>query len=249
MLKVLQDALLIVGLMVIALTPAVGADPAQAQGSGAQAPALPSSLPSALQLQLQALTAGQVAAPGSARVEVVPGQLDPRLKLAPCDRIEPYLPTGARLWGSSKVGLRCTAGPVRWNVYLPVTVKVWSLALVATRPLAAGTDLGPADLALAEVDIAAAPAATFDRLDGLLGRRLAAPLAPGAALRSDMLRSRQWFAAGESVTVIAQGPGFAVSGAGEALGPGIEGQSVRVRTEGGRVLTGTATGDHRVEIR
>ena len=61
---------------------------------------------------------------GDARIEIEPGQLDPRLKLTPCRRIEPYLPTGSTAWGRTRVGLRCLQGPTRWNVYLPVTVRV-----------------------------------------------------------------------------------------------------------------------------
>ena len=66
----------------------------------------------------------------AARVEVVVGQLDPRLHLAPCERIEPYLPPNVRLWGKSRIGLRCTQGRTAWNVYLPIIVKVWGRALV-----------------------------------------------------------------------------------------------------------------------
>jgi flagella basal body P-ring formation protein FlgA len=35
---------------------------------------------------------------------------------------------------------------------------------------------------------------------------------------------------------------------GQAIGAGIEGQSVRVRTEGGRLLNARPTGDRQVEI-
>ena len=33
------------------------------------------------------------------------GSLDPRLKLAPCNQVEPHLPAGTRLWGRSRIGL------------------------------------------------------------------------------------------------------------------------------------------------
>jgi flagella basal body P-ring formation protein FlgA len=201
------------------------------------------------QQQVQALTAGQITAPANARIEVSAGSLDPRLKLAPCNRIEPYLPAGARLWGATRVGLRCSDGPVRWNVYLPVTVKVWAPALVAAAPIAAGTELTGRELMLTEVDIAAAHGATFDQVGALIGRKLATPLAPGAAVRADMLRARQWFAAGDPVMLIARGDGFSVSGSGEALGPGLDGQQVRVRTEGGRIVVGLPVGERRVEIK
>ena len=51
------------------------------------------------------------------RVGVSLGQLDPRMRLAPCDRVKAYLPSGAQLWGRTRVGLRCEQGSVRWNVY------------------------------------------------------------------------------------------------------------------------------------
>jgi flagella basal body P-ring formation protein FlgA len=183
------------------------------------------------------------------RVEVITGQLDPRLKLAPCLKIEPYLPTGQRLWGTARVGLRCASGAVHWNVYLPVTVRVWAPAVVAARDLPAGTELQATDLRLAEVDLAAAASPACTDLAELLGRRLAVALAPGATLRADAVRVRQWFAAGDPVTVIAQGDGFAVSGSAQALAPGLAGQSVRVRTDSGRILVATPVGERRVELR
>ena len=47
----------------------------------------------------------------------------------------------------------------------------------------------------------------------------------------------------------ATGPGYSVPGSGEALSHGIEGQAVRVRTDGGKVVTGQAAGERRVEVR
>ena len=64
------------------------------------------------------------------RMEVSVGTLDSRLRLAPCARVEPYLPAGARLWGRTRLGLRCVDGPTRWNVFLPITVKAFGPAWV-----------------------------------------------------------------------------------------------------------------------
>jgi hypothetical protein len=44
------------------------------------------------------------------RMEVEVGALDRRLTLAPCAQVEPYLPAGSRLWGKTRVGLRCVQG-------------------------------------------------------------------------------------------------------------------------------------------
>jgi flagella basal body P-ring formation protein FlgA len=200
--------------------------------------------------RIQALgeQAGAGLAPGAMRVEIEPGRLDPRLRLAPCERIEPYLPPGARAWGRSRVGLRCVQGPTPWNVYLPVTVKVFAPAWVAATALPAGSELQPGMLRQAEVDWAAQPAPPVLDAARLIGRQLARPVAAGAAVRQSDLKQRQWFAAGDTVQLVARGQGFSVSGEGQAMSPGVEGQPVRVRTDNGRVLTGQAIGQNRVEV-
>ncbi len=184
----------------------------------------------------------------SARVMVELGQADPRLRLAPCQRAEPYLLPGLRLWGRSRIGLRCVEGPTRWNVTLPLTVHVIAPALVATGPLDAGTALQADHLRLADVDLAAEPGAVYTDAAALVGRTLARPLQAGEALRADRLKQRQWFAAGAQVKVVARGDGFAIAGEGQALGQGIEGQDVRVRFENGRTVTGRAIGEREVEV-
>jgi flagellar basal body P-ring formation protein FlgA len=187
-------------------------------------------------------------AAGAPRVEVSVGQLDPRLRLAPCAHVEPYLPEGMRAWGKSRVGLRCTEGSAKWNVYLPITVKVFGRALVASSSLAAGSVIGAADVVLAEVDLAEDNSAAVAASELALGRTLARALKPGQSLRQSHLKPHQWFAAGETVTVVAQGNGFSVAGEAQALNNGIEGQTVRLRTDSGRLLTGLPVGERRVEL-
>lgn len=184
------------------------------------------------------------------RVEVTVGQLDPRLKLAACERVEPYLPNGTRLWGKAHIGLRCVQGPTPWNVYLPITVKVYGRALVATANLAAGSALGAADMAEGEVDLPGEPGMVFapERAQALVGRTLLRPLTAGQGLRSSQLKIRQWFAAGDIVRITAVGAGFSAQGSGEALNAGVEGQTARIRTEGGRIVTATPVGDREVEL-
>jgi flagella basal body P-ring formation protein FlgA len=193
-------------------------------------------------------TAARAAAPAKARVVVEIGQLDPRLRLAPCAQVQPYLPPGMSMWGRTRIGLRCTEGPTRWNVTLPVRVAVFGRAVVATGPLPAGVNLSQDQLAMADIDIAAESGAVFTEPGLLVGRVLARPLAAGDALRAPALKSRQWFAAGETVQVQAVGEGFSVASEAQALGPGLEGQDVRVRFESGRVASGRAVGERRVEL-
>lgn len=225
---------------------ACGAAGALPDPARAQAPA--TSMTPLLARHVQAVALDNVGAPRGARVELEVGELDPRLKLAPCERIEPFVPTGMRLWGKSRIGLRCMAGPVAWKVYLPVTVKVFGQALVAAGPLQAGTELTVLDLRYAEVDLGSLGTPAFTDASRLAGRVLTRALAAGEPLRGDAMRTRQWFGAGEIVTLTAIGRGFAVSSEGQALNPGVEGQPVRVRTENGRIVTGLPVGARRVEI-
>ncbi|MCB2019877.1 MAG: flagellar basal body P-ring formation protein FlgA, partial [Burkholderiaceae bacterium] len=103
------------------------------------------------------------------------------------------------------------------------------------------------DLQTAEVNLAERGAAIV-RLDDAVGRTLARPLTPGQSVRATDLRRRQWFAAGETVQISAIGPGFRVSSEGQALGPGLEGQAARVRTESGRIVVGQPVAERRIEI-
>ena len=188
---------------------------------------------------------------GSApRIDIAVGVLDARLKLAPCLRIEPYVPTGVRLWGRARIGLRCTEGARRWNVYLPVTVHAYGSAWVAAAALAAGTTLQAADITAAEVDLAedadADAAITTQAL--AVGRVLARPLAAGRALRLTDFKPRLWFAAGDTVRVLATGVGFSVASSGQALTAGLEGQAARVRTDSGQVVVGMPVAARQIEI-
>jgi flagella basal body P-ring formation protein FlgA len=169
-------------------------------------------------------------------VEVVLGKLDPRLKLAPCDKVNTYLPDGARLWGRTHVGMRCVKGAVPWNVYWPVTVKVWSSAVVATVPLKPGSIVTAADLRVSEVDLAESPSAAVVNLKDVIGRTVTRLIDPGRSLRVDDVRMRRWFAAGDPVRVVVQGEGFAATTQGVAISHGDEGQCARIRLEGQRVL-------------
>jgi flagella basal body P-ring formation protein FlgA len=227
-------------LAALALTPGWAAEPDP----------LPGGMDSAVWRQIQDLSERSTAgfAAGQARVEISTGQLDPRLKLAPCERIEAYLPAGARAWGRSRVGLRCTQGPSAWNVSLPITVKVFAPALVVHTALPAGTVLQATHLQEAEVDWAAERSPALADPAKLLGRTLGRALSAGAAVRQADLKQQLWFAAGDTVQVVARGAGFSVSGVGLALAPGVEGQPVRVRTDSGRVLSGLPVAANRVEV-
>jgi len=188
-------------------------------------------------------------APPGARIAASAGVLDARLRLAPCARIEPYLVAGLSGWGSTRVGLRCADGRVAWRVFLPVQVQVLAPAWTSKAALPAGALVASDQWELAETDWAAAASPPLGAGASIAGRTLARPIVPGQALREADLQARRWFSSGQPVRIVAAGPGYSVTVEGQALGHGIEGQPVRVRTEGGRILTGQPMGEGWVEVR
>lgn len=200
------------------------------------------------QIQQFALDASRQASLPGLRVQVRVGRLDPRLRLAPCSAVQPYLPANTRLWGTSRIGLRCNDAAARWNVFLPIQVDVFGNALVVRSALPAGHVLAAADLRSAEVNLAATPIVPLASEALAAGRALARPLLAGQAVLPGDLRARQWFAAGDSVRLVAGGGGWQIQGEGQALAPGVEGQRVRVRTESGRVVSGVAVAARVVEV-
>lgn len=198
-------------------------------------------------LVMQAANAALGTQRSGARLEVQVGAPDPRLRLAPCRRVEPYLPAGHRVLGRTRVGLRCVEGAVAWNISLPVTVSLFAPGVVVRDALPAGTRLAAEHLTLAEIDWGVLTGAQSD-VQAWVGRELSRPMAAGTPLQSTDLRQRQWFAAGDSVQLVAHGKGFSVGARVQAMGPGVEGRPVRVRTDNGRVLSGLAVGPNRVEV-
>lgn len=181
------------------------------------------------------------------RVEVSVGTLAAGLQLAPCERIEPFLPPGVRLWGRTSVGMRCTQGAT-WSVLVPVNVRISGPALVAARPLAALQPIGPGDIRTADAEWTREPQGVATDASQLDNRVLARPLAVGQPVPLAALRAPQAVGQGDPVKVVGQGRGFAIQTDGIALAAASDGQTVRVRTESGRIVTGTARVGRLVEL-
>ena len=182
------------------------------------------------------------------KMSVTVGQLDPRLQLAPCRQIEPYLPPGTRLWGKTRVALRCVDGIAKWQVFVPIQVKAIGPAWVVRRDVAAGATLSDDDVMMTEVDWAEDPSPVVAQAHLWANQVTTRALSTGQVLRQHLLRAPQVFQPGSLVRVMAQGGGFQVSADGQALSAGVVGQSVKVRMDNGRVMTGTVVDARTVKV-
>lgn len=161
--------------------------------------------------------------------------------LAPCQHTEYVLAAGARLWGRVNLGERCTSGAT-WTVWHNLQVHVEGPALVARQQLAAGSVPQPANFSVQRVDWTRSPTPPLPIDTRLGGQELQRTLAAGQSLHADHLRPAPSIRSGEVVAAIAEGDGFRIATDAIALASAGEGQSIRVRTPGGKVLSGLVEG-------
>lgn len=197
------------------------------------------------QAATQFLTVQAGGLPGQISVSV--GAIDPRLNLAACAAPEAFLPNGAKAWGKTSVGVRCTV-PSPWTVYIPAMVQVHGEYLAAAVPLAQGQTIGPNDIARVRGDLTSLPPGIVTEHSQAVGYTVARTVALGAPLRQDALRSQQAVAQGQTVRLVSSGPGFKVTSDGRALANGSDGQTIQVRAPNGQVVSGVARPGGLVEV-
>jgi len=214
---------------------------AQAQQSPA-ARQNPNALRTVVEQYLKTQSAGL---PGEVSVKV--GAVDPRISLAACPAPEAFQQPGARPWGKTTVGVRCTA-PSAWTIFVQAQVSVMADYVAAAVPLAQGQPVDPGQLVLMKADIAAMPNGIITDMAQAVGRTPTVSLPAGTALRTDTLRSAPVVQQGQTVRLVSRGSNFSVSSDAKAINKASEGQVVQVRTLSGRVVSGTARADGLVEI-
>lgn len=196
---------------------------------------------SAAQAFLQQQAAGL---PGKVEITVAPAF--PR-GLASCTTLEPFLPSGARMWGRMTVGVRC-AGERPWTIYLQARVSLHATYYLAARAMAPGEVLGAADLVARDGDLAGLPQAVVTDPAEAIGSVSLTRIAGGMPLRRDMLRSASAVTIGQTVKVVAAGDGFAISAEGSVMNNASPGQQVRVKTANGQIISGVVKDGSTVEI-
>ena len=174
--------------------------------------------------------------------EIKVSRLDPRLKLAACQRpLEGFLSAGAKLIGNTTIGIRCT-GNNPWTIYVPTSVKAMRKVVITTHPILRSATISKDDIRLEERDVTAGAEAYIFNPDHVLGKLAKRALNSSTALTPGMLSAPLLIRRGQQVIILAEGPGVEVRMAGTALMDGTEGQIIRAknklskRTVEGRVI-------------
>ncbi|MFM0152793.1 flagellar basal body P-ring formation chaperone FlgA [Paraburkholderia sediminicola] len=218
------------------LRPAAVAQPAPPAGQQ-DAEAIRSAALAFLQQQAAGL-------PGKVEITVAPAF--PR-GLAVCTTLEPFMPSGARLWGRMTVGVRC-AGERPWTIYLQARISLRATYYLAARAMAPGEVLTAADLVARDGDLTGLPQAIVTDPSQAVGSVSLVRVAGGMPLRRDMLKSASAVSIGQTVRVVAAGAGFAISAEGSAMNNASPGQQVRVKTANGQIISGIVKDGSTVEI-
>ncbi|MFA6970905.1 MAG: flagellar basal body P-ring formation chaperone FlgA [Gallionella sp.] len=181
--------------------------------------------------------------PGKAAFNV--NEIDRRIDLRPCKKIEAFLPAGSQLIGRVSIGVRCVE-PNGWSIFIPVQIKITRELLISARPLSMGQAVHEEDLARQTTETMQNIGLTDARQ--VIGKVLRYSIAAGYILREDMLRSPYSVKQGQSVKLSVQGGGFSLSSSGVALNNASEGETVQIRTSSGRVISGIAGTEGVVQI-
>jgi flagella basal body P-ring formation protein FlgA len=181
------------------------------------------------------------------RAEIAVGEIDSRLRLAACEHTEVFLRPGGRLWGRSFVGYRCRQHP-GWSISVPVTVRLYGLALVAAQSLPALQSISTAAVRQEEVEMTREPGGVVVDAAQLEDRICTRGLEPGQPIPLNALRAVPAVGQGDAVKLVGLGSGFSISTDGVALATAAAGESVRVRVESGRTVSGVARRGRIVEV-
>lgn len=184
------------------------------------------------------------ALPGKATYKV--DDIDQRITLPECARLEAFLPTGSQLIGKTSVGVRCLEKN-GWSIFVPVQIRISLNLLVSARQLSQGHTLHEEDLASQTTETSQTGGFTDPKQ--VLGKVLRYSITAGQVLREDMLRPPYSVVQGQVVQIIVRGSGFNIRNEGVALNNASEGQTVQIRTSASRVISGIAAASGVVEIK
>ncbi|CAD5108560.1 flagellar basal body P-ring formation chaperone FlgA [Zestomonas carbonaria] len=183
------------------------------------------------------------------RYEIQVNRLDPRLRLAQCDRdLTASQENAASPIGRVTVRVRCD-GNSPWTVFVPAQVKLFRDVVALIRPMKRGETIGVDDLSLVERDVGLLGQGYLTAMEQAVGKTITRPLLADQVLAPAHLQRSQVVRKGDHVMISARGGKVNVHMNGEALSDGAEGQQIRVRNlSSQRVIKARVAGPGMVEV-
>lgn len=182
------------------------------------------------------------------RLTLEPAPLDPRLRVAACDRpLTGFLTDGDPLHFQTTVGVRCE-GKVHWTIYTSVRVESQAPVLVARRSLGRNADISATDFKLEPRRVPGLLSAYVTDPAALAGSRLSRPVEAGEPLSVEALAPANLIHRGQQVVLLAHAGALEVRVNGIALSDGRASDHIRVQNVSSqRVVEGIVRSDSVVE--
>ncbi|MDX8379469.1 MAG: flagellar basal body P-ring formation chaperone FlgA [Gallionella sp.] len=171
--------------------------------------------------------------------------IDPRVILQACNKLQAFLPTGSQLIGRVSVGVHCLKKN-GWRIYIPVQIRITRDLLISAHSLMRGQIIHSDDLSRLSTETTQNIGMT-DKQE-VIGKVLRYSIAARYMLRANMLRDPYTVKQGQAVRIAIKASGFTLTSTGVAMRNASAGETVRVRTTSGRMVSGIADANGVVEI-
>lgn len=182
--------------------------------------------------------------PGQVSIKVE--EIDRRVVRSACPTLEVFLPPGSQLLGNTTIGVRC---PIKngWTLFVPAQITVSVDMLITNKPLPQGHVLQADDIShqkgeLAQMGILIDPVQA-------IGKVLKNSVGTGQILKQDMLRTPYAVTQGQTVQLQLESSGLSIHSEGYALNNAADGETIKVKTPSGQIVSGTAKQGGIVEVR
>ncbi|MFT5084742.1 MAG: flagella basal body P-ring formation protein FlgA [Lentisphaeria bacterium] len=182
-------------------------------------------------------------------IQISVGNLDSRLRLAACDDnlsfklLEP--PHNAH-----NISVKTTCeGELRWTVYIPATIDIFTDVLVANKSLAKGYILNENDVGFKRVNIAKSRRGYIEDVTRAAGMELKRPLQAGTPIQLNALKAPNMVLKGQTVVMTSSSKFLSIETKGVALSSGIKGEQIKVKnSNSNRVISAKITAPGEVSV-
>ncbi|MCM7512680.1 flagellar basal body P-ring formation chaperone FlgA [Enterobacter hormaechei] len=149
-----------------------------------------------------------------------------------------------RLTGKRTVLAQC--GPRRH--FLPVRISAEGTWWVASQSLPGGAIVQRSDIEPVSGSLDHQPSGLIFNADAIIGQRLTRAIDAGKPLLENQLRHQWRLRAGQTVDLVTAGSGFRIRSQGKALNNAAVDEVLKVKTVGGRTVSGKVGADGQVMI-
>ena len=191
------------------------------------------------------LATGQI----EGRYEIQVNQLDPRVRLAHCDKeLTATLESPAQPMGRVTVRVRCE-GSSPWTIFVPAQVKLFRDVVTVTHPLKRGAIIDYPDVTLRERDVGLISRGYMTAIELAVGQKLLRPVVTDQVLSLTHLEQAATVRKGDHVVISARSGSLSVKMPGEALSDGGLSEQIRVKNlNSNRVVKARVTAPGQVEV-